>query len=74
LQTDSFIVLRALQEELKKLKKNKEVTVTINPSIFEYLSSVAYNSLLGLEKKYNIKITLATDQKLAKTQYKFTEK
>ncbi len=74
LQTDSFIVLRSLQEELEKLKKAKEITISINPEVFEYLSSVEYNSLLVLEKQYKTKIALLTDQKLGRTQYKFTKK
>ncbi len=74
LQTDSFIVLRSLQEELEKLKNAKEITISINPVVFEYLSSVEYNSLLSLEKQYKTKIALLTDQKLGRTQYKLTKK
>ena len=69
-QTDSFGILRDIQEELLKLKKTKVATISINPDIFEYLTSVEYNSILELEKKHKIKITLLSDPKLKPTQYK----
>ncbi len=74
IQTDAFTVLRALKQELANLKRQKEVTISINPAIFEYLASVEYNAILVLEKEFKIKITLLTDPTLKANQYKLNKK
>ncbi len=70
IQTDSFNVLRNMQEELKTVARAKEVIVSVHPKVFEYVSAVEYNALLDLEKENKTKIALLTDQKLTITQYK----
>jgi ribonuclease G len=74
IKTDSFTVLRALQEELITLKKQKEVVVSIHPAVFAYLTAVEYNALLSLEKNYKVKIILLTDQTLKTNQYTLKKK
>lgn len=73
-RTDSYTVLRSLQEELLNVKDQNEITISINPALFEYLSSSEYNALLELERKYKLKITLMTDPNLSPTQYKLSKK
>jgi Ribonuclease G/E len=73
IQTDSYTVLRSLQESLSEVKQQKEVTVSVNPALFEYLSSSEYNALLDLEKEHRVKITLQTDIALSPTQYKISK-
>ena len=73
LKTDSFFVLQKLQEELLGLAGAKEITVSVNPSVFEYLSSVEYNALLELEKSFGVKIILLTNPNLSQTDYKLKE-
>jgi ribonuclease G len=74
IQTDSFTVLRALKEELATIKKQKEVTVSVNQAVFEYLASVEYNAILALEKEFKLKIILLTDSTLKTNQYKLKKK
>lgn len=73
-KTESFTVLEGLQEDLKKLGQAKEVTISVHPSVFEYLSTVEYNALLALEKENKIKLVLLTDPKLGVSQYKVKKK
>lgn len=74
LQTNSFYILRELKEFLNKSKSLKNVTLSINPEMFDYIASVEYNSLLDLEKQNKAKITLLTDNNLIPTQYKIKKK
>lgn len=74
IQADSYTVLRALQQELQETKNATEVTLSVSPALFEYLSSVEYNAFLTLEKEYHAKITLMTDNNMSQTQYKLTKK
>ena len=74
IKTDSFVVLQSIQEDLKKIGKSKEVTISVNPAVFEYLSSVEYNALLALEKENRVKIALLTDPKLNVVHYKLKKK
>jgi len=73
-QTDSFAILRALQTEIEKMKGVKEISVKVNPTVFEYLSSVEYNAIFSLEKLHKVKITLHSDANLKTTQYKTVKK
>lgn len=73
IQTDSYTVLRTLQEELQRINGQKEITISVNTELFEYLSSIEYNALLALEKEYKVKITLMTDQNMGPTQYKISK-
>ncbi len=60
-QTEAFTILRKLKEELEAHKKDKKtVTLTIHPAVMHYITSVEYNTILGLEKKYQCKIVLVT--------------
>ena len=74
IQTDSFAILQAIKSELLQLKTAKEIIISINPTIFDYLASVEYNTILSLEKAYKAKITLLSDAKLKTTQYKIMKK
>jgi ribonuclease G len=70
LQSDSFAILRAIEEVLSKGDHGKEISVGLHPSVFEYLSSIEYNAILDLEKQFKIKIALETNPSLYLAQYK----
>ncbi len=74
IKSDSFSILRSIESELIKLKTAREVVVSVNQSVFNYLSSTEYNAILSLEKTYKTKITLLADNKLKTTQYNITKK
>lgn len=74
IQTDSFEILRNMKNDLGSLDKQKDITISIHPDVFEYLASVEYNAILILEKQFKVKITLLTDPRLKTDQYKIQKK
>ncbi|HRN78349.1 MAG TPA: Rne/Rng family ribonuclease [Candidatus Dependentiae bacterium] len=73
-QTECYALLRNLQQDLTDLKDKTSVTVMVHPTLFDYISSIEYNAILELEKKYHIKITIATEPSLALNTYKIEKK
>jgi len=60
-QTEAFTILRKLKAELEAHKKEKRaVTLAVHPAVLHYITSVEYDTILGLEKKYQCKIILVT--------------
>jgi len=74
IETDAHAILRKLQEDLKQAKGSASVTLHVNPTMFEHISSIEYDALLSLEKDSGANITLATENKLAIDQYKIEKK
>jgi len=74
LQTESYDMLRHIKKELKANAKIKELTLQVNPHIFEYITSTEYNAILDLEKTYGVKITIFSQESYATTQYKIEKK
>ncbi len=60
LETDSYAILRYLQEELQTKRLHGVVTLSVHEQVFNYLIAHQYNALLALEKEFGSKITLAT--------------
>ncbi len=58
IQNESYTILRKLKEELEKKENKGDVTLTVHPDIFNYITNIEYNSILFLEKTYKTKITL----------------
>ncbi|MEX0940373.1 MAG: Rne/Rng family ribonuclease [Candidatus Babeliales bacterium] len=69
LQTQCYTLLAKIKKELEK-HKNKAVIISLNPNMFEYITTVEYNSIFALEKEFNTKITLASDDSLGIINYK----
>jgi ribonuclease G len=74
LQTESYEMLRHIKKELKANAKIKELSLQVNPRIFEYISSTEYNAILDIEKTYGLKISVVSQDTLATTQYKIEKK
>ncbi len=60
LETESYAILRHLEDELRAKRLQGLVTLSVHIQVFNYLISHQYNALLALEKEFNSKITLAT--------------
>lgn len=56
--TESYKILNKLRDELESKKVSGNIQLTLEPDIFEYVTNVAYNSVLHLEKTYKCQITL----------------
>jgi len=73
-QTECYFILRALKQALATFKNATTVTLEVNPKLFNYISSTEYNAILDLEKANHVKITLASNEKLALNAYKIEKK
>ncbi len=62
LETESYTILRHLEEELRAKKLPHLITLSVHVQVFNYLTHYQYNALLALEKQFNCKITLATTE------------
>lgn len=71
IKTQSYTILRKFQEELQSSsKKLKNVTLIVNPEIFEFITNIEYNSILELEKINNCRITLISNEEIESVNYK----
>lgn len=70
IEAQTHELLLEIKEDLRKQKTLKDVTIRLNPEIFNHITSVEYNAVLHFEKTFGIKITLTSDKSLAATHYK----
>ncbi len=68
--TESYEILRRLHDDLQTHKIGGALTLTVHPSIFNYITNIEYNSILYLEKKYKCKITLISKEQCNISTYK----
>ena len=69
-QTESYMVLRAVREELKTITPEKKIQIQVNSHVFNYLKSVEYDAILKMEEYFNLKITLLSDKDITIDKYK----
>lgn len=60
LQSEIYKILNAVEDTLIK-QASKELIVTVSMAVLEHITSVEYNAILSLEKRFHCKITLAAD-------------
>lgn len=68
-RTIAYSILRKFKDEFKSAK-SKNVILIVNPSVFQFLSHIEFNSILALEKLYGGKITLNAKHDLELNEYK----
>lgn len=64
MRTQCYAILQKIQEELKSIKGTKNIILSVNSSVFDFLTNIEYNSILELEKKYNCRITLLSRENI----------
>jgi len=69
LQTESYEILRRCKQHIQSAKLKKDLTVYLNPLVFEYITHTEYNAVLQLESVCGCKITLHSDEHLSVHQY-----
>jgi ribonuclease G len=70
IRTISFYILRQLHDKLtKELGEHKKVTLTVGCDIFAFITEVAYNSVLELEKKFNCNLVILRKNGFAHQSY-----
>ncbi len=73
-QTEAYAILRGIQHDLLKLPQGTKIELSLNPHIFNYLTSVEYDAILKLEGSFKGKITLLSNKDLASDKYKIEKK
>jgi len=68
-ETRAYELFRTLQKELIGMDA-KEVTIFLNPDLFNHISTVEYEAVLFIEKAIKGKIILATDPTLMVGEYR----
>ena len=69
ISTECYEILRILKEMLRREKIKSDILLLVSPSMFDYLSSTEYNSILQLEKIVYNKIILRSKKDFSQGQY-----
>jgi ribonuclease G len=56
LKTEAYNLLRGMEYALVKRAACKKIVATVSASILEYLTTIEYNSIIALEKRFNCQI------------------
>ncbi len=72
-RAESYEVLRAIDEKLKSQPAKGVVMLSVHPEIFDFISSVEFNSILALEGKFGIQITFLSKPTLHRTQFEISK-
>lgn len=67
--TEAGEILRKLTQELETHNLEQNITVTLHPDVFSYITNVEYNSILYLEKKYKCRIILKSQPECSISTY-----
>ena len=70
LRTEAYMILRALKDALHKKADGKTVVVSVNPDIFQYVTTKEYNAILELEKESGHQIAFFSKEGLGMGTYK----
>jgi len=73
LRSECNTLLRTLHEALRNKTLQAKVQVSLNPILFDYLTTVEYNALLELEKMYHCTITAEQDENLQVHEYRIKQ-
>ena len=74
LQTECYTIFEQLQTKIKVQKPMGGMSVQVSPSMFEYITTKEYNSILQLEKLCPCKIELMSKKEFELGQYKIQKK
>jgi len=72
-RAESYEVLRAIDQKLTALSAKGSIVLSVNPEIFDFISSVEYNSILALEGKFGVHITFLSKPTLLRTQFEINK-
>lgn len=73
-QTQSFRILEQVKQQMREKRPGNRIFLKMHPTVFEYLTTYEYNTILGLEKKYQCSVTLERKDSLEIDQYEFERK
>lgn len=68
-RAESYEILRAIDQKLSSGNIKGSIVLSMHPEIFDFISSVEFNSILALEGKFSVQITFLSKPTLHKTQF-----
>jgi ribonuclease G len=68
-RTQSYEILHKAAHKLKLLGTQKDIIFTVHPEVFDFISSIEYNSILVLEKERACNIVFKSDVAYAMDQF-----
>ncbi|MBP7854362.1 Rne/Rng family ribonuclease [Candidatus Babeliales bacterium] len=74
-RAESYKILRNVKLDLQQKKyASKNLLFEINQSVFEFISSIEFNSILELEREFDYSITLISNNQIDRHTFKIKEK
>ncbi len=68
-RAESYEVLRAIDQKLVAMGLKGPITLSVHAEVFDFVSSIEYNSILALEAKFGVQITFLSKPTLQRTQF-----
>ena len=73
-RSESYELLRNIKRALKERLIGDNMLLVLNDQVFDFISSIEFNSIIELEAKFNCHLTLVSDDKLNKNEFNLEEK
>lgn len=73
-RAESYEVLRKLKVEIQSKYTKKNICFEVNGPVFDFISSIEFNSILQLEKDFGCMITLLSNDYIARHDFGIKEK
>jgi len=73
-RAESYEVLRKLKVEIQSRYTKKNVYFEVNGPVFDFISSIEFNSILQLEKDFCCMITLLSSDQIGRHDFRIKEK
>lgn len=73
LRTECCTLLRTIKTQLQTVPLDTDITIVVNPVMFEYLTQNEYNAILAMEKILKHKIVLMSNNDILLNQYKINK-
>lgn len=74
IQTNCYAILRGVNNKINLIRHDNDLVLTVNSDVFNYITNTEYNAILELEKKFNCKITLSSENGMLAHQYTIEKK
>lgn len=73
-RAESYKILRTLRMQLQQKRvAKKQLFLELNQAVFEFISSIEFNSILELEQEFNCAITMISNDQIDRHSFKIKE-
>lgn len=73
-RAESYEILRKIKVEIQAMYVKKSIMLDLNAGVFDFISSIEFNSILQLEKDFACSIILQTNDQIGRHNFKIKEK